>query len=530
MIKIVHLFMGTILYFAVLPESFAETTTANAATDNLETRRAWDTASLLRACTDVSSYRICDPNYFVTPSDTKDQEKELQFSAITTALHKLESNHTLNCNNDQTSTEIQMAVVIVNSIKSDRFLTGSESKMNQAETIARTLHNTWGVGNIQCDGSGIVLFLSIQDRVVYISRGKGLKDVLSPTRIDHIIEKMKPFLREQQYSEATVNAIYSIIHYVDQPPSFSELYGQFFFVGSIIMLMAGKSFWDNKKKTQYVKVRTKLSQMDMDRALALRGKYECVSCPICLEDFHNDSSSGAEKNQNIADSDTSAKDKNENTIDEPSLPLGSDGKPITLLRCGHAFDTTCWNEWTSQPSYNIHQCPICKQDIGVSDVKSASSSLLLSHRFRSNHAQNNQNNAAASLTSTIRTQNENQPLITDSDSDSSSSRNSGPFRFRSSFTRSRQRDIENYNAERYFRLNRLRARYPAFIQQSCIDRWTRDDYNSAMVQDQDFIGRDPTIVAQNASNRSGSVNNHSSSGNFSSFGGGSSGGGGGGGW
>ena len=92
----------------------------------------------------------------------------------------------------------------------------------------------------------------------------------------------------------------------------------------------------------------------------------------------------------------------------------------------------------------------------------------------------------------------------------------------SRYTRSQHYQL--YQAERNFRLNRLGVRYPRYIQQSHIDRWTRPDYDGVLAEDSHFVSLEPIVNTSSGRSSTGS------SGNFGSFGGGSSGGGGGGTW
>jgi len=43
------------------------------------------------------------------------------------------------------------------------------------------------------------MFLSVNDRVIYISTGKGMKDILTDSAITAIIESMKPYLKQYNY-------------------------------------------------------------------------------------------------------------------------------------------------------------------------------------------------------------------------------------------------------------------------------------------------------------------------------------------
>jgi hypothetical protein len=52
-----------------------------------------------------------------------------------------------------------------------------------------------GVGHKPCN-TGALLFLSIADRAMYISKGSGMDDVLTHTRLSHVLTAMKEPLRE----------------------------------------------------------------------------------------------------------------------------------------------------------------------------------------------------------------------------------------------------------------------------------------------------------------------------------------------
>ncbi len=64
-----------------------------------------------------------------------------------------------------------------------------------AETFARALHDRWGVGSSECN-NGVLFFLSLNDRQLYISTGAGAKHVLSFDVLGDIISDIRPILRE----------------------------------------------------------------------------------------------------------------------------------------------------------------------------------------------------------------------------------------------------------------------------------------------------------------------------------------------
>ena len=344
----------------------------------------------------ISSTRICDPNSIL---NKKTHRNRMDTVSITEALSDLEINHSLKCYPNM-ETEIQMAVVVVNSIRTygDN---SREGKERCTKKLANSLHDQWGVGNTECNGSGILLLLSIDDRTLYISTSQGLEQsrILSRRHIDTITDSMKPFLIKKEYAEAIIEAINCIVKYVDKgPPTFLEEYGELIMVRvrgiwrELIMVLlittaylGGDHFSKKIKKTDYERVRVKLSQLDRDRALMLMGKYECSSCPICFKDFKVRPNSQP-SHRNGSSSDVGNSNINENKRTSKSMyELGSDGKPITLLRCGHAFDRTCWDEWISKCGQSVHQCPICKRNIEDSpsvstDTTTANESIFITSR------------------------------------------------------------------------------------------------------------------------------------------------------
>ncbi len=265
-----------------------------------------------------------------------------------------------------------------------RFSKDRQSKA--AEFFCRSLHDTWGVGNDvpSCGGgTGIVIFLSTSDRALFISRGRALDTILTDARLDHIIEKnMKPWLRQEQYSEGLKETIHQLGVYLQKgPPSGGERIAKFlteYFVLFVIASSAMLVFRDSWKRRQagqkYARVASQLNQLDRTRAEALQGRYRSTSCPICLEDFQvktsAPSTSAGHDHEETTESLKCKKDSHANlrhtspTLDsDTSDMIGSDGLPLRLLRCGHVFDETCWAEWVDKGS-SITRCPICQQSVG----------------------------------------------------------------------------------------------------------------------------------------------------------------------
>jgi TPM domain len=104
-----------------------------------------------------------------------------------------------------------------------------------AQIFAQDLHDTWWSSNSTAIGGGdgtrhtndpdfgILLFLSVQDRVCFISTGSGVSSILPWWRLDHIVASMKPDLRRRDYGIALLRAIDDLSQMLQTgPPTLSD--------------------------------------------------------------------------------------------------------------------------------------------------------------------------------------------------------------------------------------------------------------------------------------------------------------------
>ena len=63
------------------------------------------------------------------------------------------------------------------------------------------IYDNFGIGFPECN-NGALIFFSVQDRKYVIIAGQGTKNIFTNSRRQIIINKMIPFLKKQQYSEA----------------------------------------------------------------------------------------------------------------------------------------------------------------------------------------------------------------------------------------------------------------------------------------------------------------------------------------
>lgn len=85
-----------------------------------------------------------------------------------------------------------------------------------------------------------------------------------------------------------------------------------------------------------------------------------LKCPICLEPFDT-----ANKQPPDEKPSSNKQQRNIKRVDSFGIPLiGTDDKPIKMLRCGHIYDLSCWKIWVDSGQGNPWVCPVCRQDVG----------------------------------------------------------------------------------------------------------------------------------------------------------------------
>eukprot|EP00891_Asterochloris_glomerata_P009350 jgi/Astpho2/9350/fgenesh1_pg.00142_%23_25_t len=265
------------------------------------------------------------------------------------------------------------------------------SAQEQAEVFAETVHNSWGVGDAACS-NGVLLLLSVQDRVVYISVGKGTARSLDHTRLQWVIDAMRPKLRAGKYDGAVAQGVADVglilageAPDIDQGESgwFDWLAG-----GAVLGLFGaviGRTCWTGaKRRRESRRCKELLEKLKHEQEHAMRhSRYPAASCPICFDDLV-----GAEELENSAsignaggkhDSPPSTPVGSEASSSKaPTRPADTDSEATALLKerlkdtqksakvdkkkplalpCGHTFCEPCLSRWLDQNN----SCPICRE-------------------------------------------------------------------------------------------------------------------------------------------------------------------------
>ena len=80
------------------------------------------------------------------------------------------------------------------------------------ESYANELFRSWGIGNAK-QSNGVLLLIAKDDRKFRIEVGYGLEGEITDGRAGEILDKMKPYFRDEKYSEGVLNAYQKLAAY-----------------------------------------------------------------------------------------------------------------------------------------------------------------------------------------------------------------------------------------------------------------------------------------------------------------------------
>jgi len=274
------------------------------------------------------------------------------------------------------------------------FYSDQDDMVNDAaQYFARYVHDTWNrrVMQEQTNDSSVttnivLIFISVHDRICYISSGTRIATILPWWRLEHVVQDMKPLLRKGHTGDALEVAIDDMTSLLragsptvkDRMDDFFERFGVVLAFAFFTFLFATYGeFQDRRKRVVLAERRSRMTVVEKEKARSMQREFQTKACPICLETFGGSSSNNESGKDDITvDADASTLTKKERArkkeqkqkmkrVDSHGIPLkGNDERPIKFLRCGHIFDESCWKMWVDSGHGNSMMCPVCRQDIG----------------------------------------------------------------------------------------------------------------------------------------------------------------------
>mmetsp|Transcript_3293 Transcript_3293/g.8541 ORF Transcript_3293/g.8541 Transcript_3293/m.8541 type:complete len:388 (+) Transcript_3293:98-1261(+) len=249
-----------------------------------------------KACGRAGPSSVCDPDHLLPSSPGLDS-----------ALQALTEDYEYpGCGG------YEMAVVVV------RRISGGTEAATRAFAMATM--DAWGVGKASCN-NGVVLAIAVEDRHMHIATGRGAAEHIPDRQLAAVIERMKPLMREQRYSEAVEQCVSDVARILSgESLATNWLMENWEIIAFVIVisLCLCHSWWKGRR---YNRCKRALSAIERERAEAKANRYNVTTCSICLESFEN-----------------------------------TKKRETTLLSCGHTFHTSCVDGWREARG----TCPVCR--------------------------------------------------------------------------------------------------------------------------------------------------------------------------
>jgi uncharacterized membrane protein YgcG len=308
--------------------------------------------------------RICNPDNILRNPALVGKIQSEMVEIENTISHKCGS---------KSVTGYEIVTVIVGTIEAEY----DNDKAYAAQTMAKAIHDAWGVGHEACN-DGIVVFLSVYDRQIYISTGEGVKKLITGDHIEAIIHRMKPAMRSKNYEEGVLGTIMDIRSILEAGPkgvstvtqTMKELAYErrYAWIGRMLpwlffLVVGGFIAWMSYSQQQrqranlrsWEEARDRLTRIERARAeaeaeaRANRGSGSSSGsnvpftsrvsmCPICLDDFPTSSNSAPVLN-----------------------PATGQPAEVVVLPCRHKFHLHCVDSWVGGNGRN--SCPVCRRSV-----------------------------------------------------------------------------------------------------------------------------------------------------------------------
>ena len=217
--------------------------------------------------------------------------------------------------------DIKVTVLILRRLESK----GPEEDIHDvAAKFVQGLHEEWGLGD-PIKQNGLLIFISVEDRVVYMSFGNGVESLVSEDRMESIISAMKIYLRSREYAKAIEFALSGLQNAPELPGNNPST--DYTFYGFLLLLFALLLPSGNREESPAKGV-DKLRDILWQLSLIREEEYAPSTCPHCLV----------------------------NKVEKRS---GNEG-----FICGHELCSTCTRAIAAS---SLSSCPICKDSTQAVD-------------------------------------------------------------------------------------------------------------------------------------------------------------------
>jgi len=158
-----------------------------------------------------------------------------------------------------------------------------------AQYFARYIHDTWAKRLAQEQKSVdpptniVLIFVSIIDRICYISSGSGFTSILPWWRLEHVVQDIKLDLQIGHTGEALSAAIDELTELLlEGPPSFMDRANDFFQRFGVILLFTVFTFlfstWgecrDRRKRMFFAEKRSRMTAAEKEKAMSLQKQFQ----------------------------------------------------------------------------------------------------------------------------------------------------------------------------------------------------------------------------------------------------------------
>lgn len=326
--------------------------------------------------------RLCDPDSILSAVG------RAQAANVLFAIRQ----HTSKRCQDGQARGYQVGVVLIQRMHPDDWVGAVGSTEYTARRFAQMVGDHWGIGYPGC-GNGVVLLISIDDRVAFISTNSR-EETLSDQKAVTIVDNMRPLLRAQRFDEAVLQATLQIhdvllgkkIPGMEQESPMTMKVAMILLIGGLlrpgllVMVLCGVcttvllplAFCLDVCTAVYRRClqrsccRRRLRRADTAEVAAAeqiarrvrqeldRNGLDQTICPICLQPFTVVDSVGS------TSADSRAIGGATQSHDSAASRSGHESAAATaVLECGHRFHRSCIDPWVLEHS----SCPLCRADV-----------------------------------------------------------------------------------------------------------------------------------------------------------------------